>query len=358
MPNPSRYVLLVAISLVLTACSDGGTPPNAPSARLAITGVSPASGPTVGGISVLVSGSGFAEGAAVAFGGVAASSVAVSGPTSLTAVAPQHPAGSVDVGVSVGGVRASVPGAFTYVVPTAAANTPPRIRSIEAANRSTATPGRVANIGDIFDVRAVVEDDETPVADLQFSWSASVGGFSGDGPSVSWASPAAVAGATQARIELTVTESYASFDGQGLPTRSQHRVSSTVEISVRDLARELVDIGYLFLEDFSQQRLDPAAVVRNFSDSCRGKADELGDVVKNHREEIITEYSIGRSPSVTIAAGGVCPYYAPERQRRGDGCAWFPVVWRSILKEDGSRIYQEGFDRRPRGVRGRRVETV
>ena len=62
----------------------------APNTAPIVAGVSPASGPTAGGTTVTISGTGFANGASVSFGGTAASNVTVVGSTTITAVAPAH----------------------------------------------------------------------------------------------------------------------------------------------------------------------------------------------------------------------------------------------------------------------------
>jgi hypothetical protein len=81
---------------------------------LRVDAVSPASGPAGGGLAVTLSGSGFAPGASVHFGGVPAATVVVSNTTSLTAVAPPHGPGPVDVVVGAGGQQAGRPAAFRY----------------------------------------------------------------------------------------------------------------------------------------------------------------------------------------------------------------------------------------------------
>ncbi len=60
----------------------------------------PAFGPAAGNNIVIVSGTGFAAGATVSFGGVPATSVTVVNPTSLTAKPPTHSAGLVTVSVT------------------------------------------------------------------------------------------------------------------------------------------------------------------------------------------------------------------------------------------------------------------
>jgi hypothetical protein len=65
----------------------------------AVTGVSPSSGPTSGGTTVTITGSGFALGSATVFkfGATKATGVSCSSSTTCTAIAPKHAAGTVDV---------------------------------------------------------------------------------------------------------------------------------------------------------------------------------------------------------------------------------------------------------------------
>ncbi len=54
---------------------------------------------------------------------------------------------------------------------------------------------------------------------------------------------------------------------------------------------------------------------------------------------------MGDRPQVTVAFGAVCPYFAPDRIRVGDGCAWFPVRWKSLdLDQGGATTDTRGFD--------------
>ena len=62
-----------------------------------ITGVAPASGGTVGGTSVVITGSGFTGVTAVTFGGTAATTFTVNSNTQITATSPAHTAGTVDI---------------------------------------------------------------------------------------------------------------------------------------------------------------------------------------------------------------------------------------------------------------------
>jgi hypothetical protein len=69
----------------------------------AVTSVSPSAGPTAGGTSVAISGTGFTGATAVSFGGTPATSFTVNTATSITATAPAHALGTVDVTVTTAG---------------------------------------------------------------------------------------------------------------------------------------------------------------------------------------------------------------------------------------------------------------
>ena len=79
--------------------------------------LAPTTGPTTGGTSVLISGTGFTGASAVTFGSTAATSFTVNSATQITATAPAHAAGAVDVRVTTpGGTSLTGPAdQFTYV---------------------------------------------------------------------------------------------------------------------------------------------------------------------------------------------------------------------------------------------------
>jgi len=106
----------------------------------AVSAISPMSGSSNGGTAVSVYGSNFIGVTAVTFGGHAGSLVSVS-PTSLTAVAPAHKAGPVDVQVgTVYYTSAAVPAdVFTYVSPPAVTSVSPNIGPTAGGTRVTVT---------------------------------------------------------------------------------------------------------------------------------------------------------------------------------------------------------------------------
>ncbi|WP_174997230.1 IPT/TIG domain-containing protein [Pandoraea iniqua] len=88
-----------------------------------LTSVTPSSGPTTGNQSVTLSGSNFALGATVKFGGTAATGVVVNSTSSITATTPVHSAGLVDVVVDTtgtgggGGGSSTLTNAYTFNPP-------------------------------------------------------------------------------------------------------------------------------------------------------------------------------------------------------------------------------------------------
>lgn len=88
---------------------------------LELASVSPGGGPTGGGTAVRVSGSGFAPGSRLLFGGVDARDVVVVNPTVITATAPARSPGMVSVQVvTPDGQSAALGNAFTYRAATEA----------------------------------------------------------------------------------------------------------------------------------------------------------------------------------------------------------------------------------------------
>ena len=82
----------------------------------AVTGLSPASGPTAGGAQVTITGTGFTGATEVDFGGVKATGFQVNSATQITAASPAEFAGAVDVRVTTAGGTSTTSSAdqFTY----------------------------------------------------------------------------------------------------------------------------------------------------------------------------------------------------------------------------------------------------
>ncbi|MDE1995949.1 MAG: IPT/TIG domain-containing protein, partial [Rhizobiaceae bacterium] len=82
-----------------------------------VTSISPTSGPTAGGTSVTITGTGLSGATSVTFGGTAAASFTVNSATQITATSPAGSAGTVDLRVTTSGGTSATNGAddFSYV---------------------------------------------------------------------------------------------------------------------------------------------------------------------------------------------------------------------------------------------------
>src|SRR4029453_8012583 len=114
-----RRVLLLAFAIGFTAC-DGRSPagptppPPLPSAAPSVTAISPTTGSTARPTPVMISGTGFLAGATGRIDALALSVTAINS-TTLTAIAPAHAAGPVDVVVTnPSGLAGTLAAAFTY----------------------------------------------------------------------------------------------------------------------------------------------------------------------------------------------------------------------------------------------------
>ncbi len=85
-----------------------------------VTGISPTSGPLVGGTVVTITGTGFTGATAVKFGTTAGTSLTVNSATQINITSPAGAAGTVNVTVTTpaGTSAASSAGQFTYTIPT------------------------------------------------------------------------------------------------------------------------------------------------------------------------------------------------------------------------------------------------
>lgn len=155
----------------------------------------------------------------------------------------------------------------------AAPNTPPIIRSLSMNTDRTEVNGQIQ-------LTAVVVDQETDPASLVYEWSSAGGAFTGSGASVIWRAPGSASPAVQ-ELKLTVIDRYTVTDADGRAQSKENRVTSTVTAYLNDSPAELSALALTFLDDFVHSERSPEFCVRNFSDNCRGKAEELGDIQRN-----------------------------------------------------------------------------
>lgn len=167
--------------------------------------------------------------------------------------------------------------------PTAPTPPPPVIQPNETpkiTSLSVAAP-RV-EVGEGIGLTAVVTDAETPVAQLVYSWSANVAGtFSGAGSEVTWRPSTDAVTPVAATITLTVIERYTvPRTGGGTETR-ENKVEQRVVVNVNNSRKETEGLAMAFLTDFANSKVPPEVCVRNFTDTCKGKAAEYADIVDN-----------------------------------------------------------------------------
>jgi hypothetical protein len=180
------------------------------------------------------------------------------------------------------------------------ANTPPVIQSITANARTEPNTD--------VDVSAVVQDQETSPASLTYEWTSTGGSFTGSGASVRWRVQS-VSGPTAFDLTLTVIERYVvAVEGGGQETR-ENRVSGKTTVHVNDSATEVSDLATTFLDDFIHSERSPEFCVRNFSDSCQGKQDELSDVRANRAMFI-------NDPSRSSVGSGTPAFYDTPARRQ------------------------------------------
>jgi hypothetical protein len=301
------------------SCS-GPTTPGPVVVDLVLRSVTPGTGPATGGTELTIRGKGFASGVAVTVGGRPATDVTVQGTEMITAKTPASTiAGTVDIAVTLNGRTGTLAGAFKYEVTS---NTSPVVKSIVAQGKRVRQPANFADYGETIALSAVVEDAQTSPALLKYDWVACGGTFSGTGAQVQWTAPATAGPPTTCKVELVVS------DGTRVGTGS-------VDVRVHDSANEVANMALLFLEDFADNSLSAATTVRNFSDSCPGKASELSDVqfIRDTRKIISRTYG---DASSTVAFGGAC------RGKSADACVVTPVEWRSTVNASGALEIAKG----------------
>jgi hypothetical protein len=218
-------------------------------------------------------------------------------------------------------------------------NNLPVIESITIQGTRPKEPANFADVGDTLAVTAKVHDDETPVDQLQYEWTAPAGTFSGTGARVTWQAPATASTPVELTITLKVVEKY------GTPPTFQHDVTATARLSLHDTAKEVGEMSRQFLLDFSDTNIkDANLIMRNFggAGTCpdpREVDSERHDVTEHYTNFVMMNFRIG-TPTVTLRFGGVCPF----RDKQGDACAVVPSLWDSIDKRTNTRGTVDGND--------------
>ncbi len=125
--TPAHAAGLVDVTVIAPSGSGTGTGVYTYGAGPTITNVSPAGGPIAGGTSVTITGTGFIGATSVLFDGTAAITFNVVNSTTITATAPAHAFGPVDITVVAFGGSGTGTGLYTYVAPPTVASVSPNI---------------------------------------------------------------------------------------------------------------------------------------------------------------------------------------------------------------------------------------
>ena len=171
-------------------------------------------------------------------------------------------------------------------------NTAPTVKSITAGDTRV-------EVGAPVTLTAVVEDQETPVANLTYEWSAPNGTFTGTGAQVSWTPGADAVTPGDFVVTLKVTERYTSGGAQ-----AENTATGTSTLHVNNSPKELAELSLRFLSDFANSKVSPEKCVSEFSTTSKtcadGKKDELADIDDNrHDYEIVS--STLRHSGLTVA---------------------------------------------------------
>jgi hypothetical protein len=212
-------------------------------------------------------------------------------------------------------------------------NSLPVVTSIFVKATLSREPAQYATLGETVNVTATVTDAETPVNQLTYEWSSSVGGtFSANASTATWTAPATLTGTTpvNATLTLTVTER--------IDATRNNRVTATTVVDLHNSAKEVGDLARQFLLDFSRQ-LPVDMVMRNFTSTCPEAAQEREQVATSNESFEIVEYRVDEAVT-TVPFSGSCPF----RNVRGDACAQVPVYWRAVDKKTGVAGSNGGID--------------
>jgi hypothetical protein len=193
----------------------------------------------------------------------------------------------------------------TPVTPPSSASGPsagPPVNSAPVVDSITASADRV-EVDTEITLTATAKDQETPIEQLRFEWKASAGTFTGEGPLVKWRAPKDIKAPADYEISLTVTENYGTPDISG--RRPQNVTTATApSVRVHNSPKELGDLSLQFLGDFANSNISASTCLRDFTDSCRGKAEERNDIEANRAHFEILNSSLTLR-SVNVASNGL-----------------------------------------------------
>lgn len=232
--------------------------------------------------------------------------------------------------------------------PPPVVNTPPLVKSITVSDPRVET-------GTPVTLTAVVEDAETPVANLTFAWTVPVGAGtggvsgSGNGSTVAWTPSTGLKTPADYELSVTVTERYTSGGVQ-----AENTATGTVTVHVNNSPKELADLSLRFLGDFATSSVSPERCVSEFTDSCAGKKDEFSDISNNRHDFLILSStlrptSVDLNPSrLKATVHTFCAFSSKiiTREPRSPGCANGACPFDAVQNVEGdcftTNVYEQG----------------
>jgi hypothetical protein len=140
---------------------------------------------------------------------------------------------------------------------------------------------------EMLTIRADVAPGEAPLAQLTFEWSAEIGAFTGTGAEVRWTAPRA-ARPQVVNFKVTVVDKFTVTNSDGTTTPAENRVNASAPVQYNDSVADIRGLVSVFVDDFAHSNVPAEVVVRNFSDNCPGKQEELEDIRLN-RERVTVQ---------------------------------------------------------------------
>ena len=200
-----------------------------------VTGLSPASSTTAGGVSVAITGTNFTGATAVAFGSTPATSFTVNNATSITATAPAGSAGSVNVTVTTpAGTSAAGSGnLFTYTIPAP---------TITGLNPTSGPAGGTITI---------TGTNLTGAASVQFGSTAAASFTVVNATTITAVVPSGVSGTVNVSVTTPGGTTSSSSASQFTVTQAAVAVPTLGEWAMIALALMLAGVGYLWLRRFA-----------------------------------------------------------------------------------------------------------
>lgn len=219
-------------------------------------------------------------------------------------------------------------------------NTPPMVKSITVSDA-------LAEVGTPITVTATVEDAETAVDKLTYTWSAPNGTFAGTGPVVAWTAGADAQTPADMTLTLTVTETYISGS-----TQATNTATGTVSVHVNNSPKELMEMSLRFLGNFADSRVSPDTCVSDFTTSCSGKKDEFTDITNNRHDFLILSSTLRYSgidpapPKAKTTVHTYCAFTSRVIAKEPWGCTPAECPYDTIQSVQGdcftTNVYEQG----------------